>query len=524
MTGMDLIAAWPLRAHAFCRELALSLAGTFIVLSALLGATPAIAENGNVALVIGNAHYDDLPPVMGADTDAGKMAIALRAAGFDVIPVDDIRSSGLQSALDSFGRRLEPSGTAFFYFAGHSIQVGKENMILPVDINAGNPAAGIQQSISVSEILSQIRSRSKRSIVVLDACRELPASFRLEETMKPGCARQNVSSGMLIVLASEPDQTLTEDSMLATIFIERALKPGKDINAALAETRQELIGKSDGGQVIYYNSGLEEPEFAINSGSGIIETPPSEAETPPVEVAPPPETNAAICEDCPEMVAVEGGTFQMGNPAGSSTEKPPHDRTVASFLIGRYEISIGQWRKCVAVEKCRDLGKQQAANADDVPVYNVTWDEAVAYADWLSGLTGRRFRLPTEAEWEFAARAGTNFAYSGSNRPEPEFVDCKDCGPPHKSSVPRSRDLQPNAFGLVGMSGGIAEWTADCWKPNYEGHPGDQRAVELPNCTRRVLRGGSFRNDRKHVTVTSRAFYDHDVAYPNNGFRLAGDQ
>ena len=510
----------------------------FATLLALVGATPAPAANGDVALVVGNARYDDLPAVAGADTDARKMAVALRAAGFDVIQVDDMRSSGFQSALDSFGRRLEPSGTAFFYFAGHSIQAGKENMILPVDVRSGKLAAGVRQSISVSDVLGQIKSKAKRIILVLDACRDLPASIGFEEGMKPGCARQNVSAGMLVVLASEPDKTMTEASMLADSFIARALEPGKDINAALAEIRQELSGKSAGGQIIYYNSGLEEAEFTINPGGGtsdtppVIVTPPPEADPPPDVVTPPPEadpppdvtTTGVNCDGCPDMAAVEGGVFTMGNSAGGAAEKPPHERSVASFQMGRYEVTIGEWRKCVAAEKCRDLGKQQAANADDIPAYNITWDEAAAYADWLSSVTGRRFRLPTEAEWEFAARAGTKFAYSGSNTPEPEYVDCKDCGPPHKNKVPRGEDLQPNAFGLAGMSGGVAEWTADCWKPNYQDHPADQSAVELPNCTKRVLRGGSWRDDRRRVTVTSRAFYDRDVAYPNNGFRLAEDR
>ena len=503
------------------------LAALFIAM-ALAYCAGARAQDGGAALVIGNSRYESLPAIESARTDTQQMALALQAAGFKVLRAGDVDKTIFDALLGKFEGLLNPEGTSVFYYAGHSVQISGENHIIPVDVALADGVAS--ETINISDILARMRAKSKRSILILDACRSLPGLSKDGGTLSPGCAKQSVSAGMLVILAAEPGDPLAQDSLLAPSFIARAFKPGKDISAALAEVRQDIIDKSKGGQVIYYNSALEESEFTLNSTSKAEPTEPVQPNPPPQPtgpVTPPPTETGGTQGDCaslcPEMVSILAGSFEMGNASGESDEKPVHQVSIQAFSLGRYEVSIGEWRKCVTDGKCRDPGKAQASNAGDIPVYNVTWEDAVAYANWLSGVTGKHYRLPTEAEWEYAARAGTSFAFSGGSDPSPDIVDCKDCGAEGKRPAPHGRGLAPNAFGLSGMSGGVAEWVMDCWLPNYGKHRSDGTAVEVANCSKRVLRGGSWRDDRKHVTVTKRAYYDQDVPYPNNGLRVARD-
>ena len=483
------------------------------ILILFAGVTEVRAEGRRVAFVVGNSDYQSLPTVGSAKSDANRMASALESAGFEVVKITNASKEGLGVSFGKFQSLLDGAEMSLFYYSGHSIQVAKQNRVVPVDMTIAGAANLENQTVGLADILDRMKRKSERGIVIFDACRDIPALSHGAALITPGCAKEKVSAGMLVVLAAEPGQALVDDSLLTDSILSHAFEPGKDINAVLAEVRQDIIEKSDGGQVLYYNSALEEGVTALNP-------------RPAVKTTPQPQTGNFFkdCDDvCPMMAAIPAGSFEMGKAAGEADERPVHAVSIKAFVLGQYEVTIGEWRKCVEAGKCREPSKAQEADDDAVPVHNVTWDDAIIYAEWLSGMTGKRYRLPSEAEWEFAARAGTSSNYSGSDSPSPDFVDCKDCGGTHKSAVPRGKDLKPNSFGLAGMSGGVAEWVMDCWKPSYDKSPANGSAVATANCTQRVLRGGSWRDDRKHVTVTSRAFYDHDVPYPNNGLRIARD-
>jgi formylglycine-generating enzyme required for sulfatase activity len=229
------------------------------------------------------------------------------------------------------------------------------------------------------------------------------------------------------------------------------------------------------------------------------------------------------CEDCPVMIAVPGGEFVMGSDKGDASERPPHRVNVKPFAMAKFEVTVAQWRACVEAAGCESISQMNTAD-DTIPMLNVSWDDAVAYAKWLSEKSGKSYRLPTEAEWEYAARAGTKTPYWWGDKVSAEYASCKDCGGEYsKLTPPSSVSLKSNAFGLVSMSGGISEWVMDCWNASYEGAPGDGSARTDGTCSRRVLRGGSWRDDQRHITVSNRGFYDHDVRYLHNGFRVVLD-
>ena len=235
------------------------------------------------------------------------------------------------------------------------------------------------------------------------------------------------------------------------------------------------------------------------------------------------ESNGVLdCPDCPVLVRINPGTFTMGSQSDDPSRRPVRKVVIEKpFALGKYEVTVAEWRACVRAGACTEPRMNQPT--DGMPVYNVHWQDAAAYVAWLSRKTGKAYHLPSEAQWEYAARAGTTSSYWWGEELKRGMVICRNCG---TSGFDRLRppvvDAQPaNPFGLVGMSGGVAEWLADCWFKDYVGAPADGEARDAPDCTKRVLRGGSWRDGPADFEVSSRNFYDVDVRYLANGFRVA---
>jgi len=228
------------------------------------------------------------------------------------------------------------------------------------------------------------------------------------------------------------------------------------------------------------------------------------------------------CPTCPEMITLPAGSFQMGSNNGDPTERPVHRVTIgAPFAIGRFEVTVEQWRECFSDGACT-FEPRATADPERTAVRNVSWEDAVDYTAWLSGKTGRKYRLPSEAEWEYAARSGSSDRYWWGNKPAANKASCKNCGGPWSRKAPTpAGSHDPNPFGLHDMNGGVAEWTADCWNRSYTGAPRDGSARTGSGCDQRVLRGGSWRNEAAYLGSAARLFYDADVRYLVNGFRVA---
>jgi formylglycine-generating enzyme required for sulfatase activity len=200
-----------------------------------------------------------------------------------------------------------------------------------------------------------------------------------------------------------------------------------------------------------------------------------------------------------------------------SSEQPVHSVTVRPFLIGKYPVTVRQWRACVEAKACSYI----PTGGDEAPVTNVSWADAQQFAGWLSSATQRQFRLPSEAEWEYAARGGTDSRYWWGNAMKPGLAGCKGCGGPSGAVQPANVGALPaNPFGLHDIGGGVAEWVEDCWHKDYRGAPADGSAWLGTNCRERALRGGSWRNDPSYIRPASRDYYDATVRYPTHGFRL----
>jgi formylglycine-generating enzyme required for sulfatase activity len=227
------------------------------------------------------------------------------------------------------------------------------------------------------------------------------------------------------------------------------------------------------------------------------------------------------CPQCPWMVRLPGGTLLMGQGANDAAARPVRQVTIRSFALGQFPVTVAEWTACAAAGGCGALPRLTLAEAS-TPLHNVSWDDAQQYIAWLSKATGRRYRLPSEAEWEYGARAGTQTRYWWGDQLGIGLANCEECGGTQDARGPMPVDaFQPNAFGLHGMLGGVAQWVQDCWVPNYQGAPNDGSAREARGCMRRVLRGGSFRSGREEILPVARNYYDAPVRYYANGFRVA---
>lgn len=235
------------------------------------------------------------------------------------------------------------------------------------------------------------------------------------------------------------------------------------------------------------------------------------------------ESRFQDCPACPAMVRIPAGSFMMGQGSREQEAMPPHRVTIRPFVIGQTPVTVAEWKTCVAAKECNFLPRMRVAD-DRTPLHNVSWEDVGQYMAWLTRTSGHPYRLPSEAEWEYAARGGTTTRYWWGESVGMALANCTDCGGTQDMFGPLPVDgLQANPFGLRGMLGGVAQWTADCWFPNYRGAPADAMPREAKNCEKRVLRGGSFRSSHDEITVTYRGNYDAAVRYIVNGFRVARD-
>jgi formylglycine-generating enzyme required for sulfatase activity len=229
------------------------------------------------------------------------------------------------------------------------------------------------------------------------------------------------------------------------------------------------------------------------------------------------------CPTCPRMVRIPAGAFMMGQGAHEPESMPAHRVEVRAFAIGQTPVTVAEWKACIAAKGCSFLPRMRVAD-DRTPVHNLSWEDIGQYMTWVSVSTGHAYRLPSEAEWEYAARGGTTTRYWWGDSVGMSLANCNDCGGVQDEYGPLRVDaLPPNPFGLYDMLGGVAQWMADCWFPNYRGAPADAAPRQAKTCEKRVLRGGSFRAGHDEITVTYRGNYDAPVRYLVNGFRVARD-
>ncbi len=239
------------------------------------------------------------------------------------------------------------------------------------------------------------------------------------------------------------------------------------------------------------------------------------------------------CDDCPEMVVVPAGSFTMGSPASEKKrdkdEGPRHRVTIPrSFAVGKFEVTFAEWHACVSAGGCTRKPSDRGWGRGRRPVIDVSWHDAKTYVKWLSGKTGKTYRLLSESEWEFAARAGTTTPFSTGRRittAQANFdgnhtYDGSRKGRYRKKTV-KVGSFSANAFGLHDMHGNVWEWVEDCYNKTYRSAPTDGSPRTTGSCSHRVLRGGSWDNYPTNLRSAIRYWIVPDLRYYLNGHRVA---
>ena len=234
----------------------------------------------------------------------------------------------------------------------------------------------------------------------------------------------------------------------------------------------------------------------------------------------PGDTFRECANDCPEMIVLPAGEFMMG---GYGFEGPQHKVLFAKpFAVSKFEITFKYWDACVAVGRC---GQYRPPDEDwgraTRPVIYVNWDDAQSYVAWFSKMTGQIYRLLSEAEWEYAARAGTQTVYSWGDQIGIGNANCDGCRSKwdNRMTAPVG-SFKSNPFGLYDMHGNVWEWVQDCYEDYYNGAPTDGSA-RSGDCSNRVVRGGSWFNPPNSVRSGKRDRLAPGLRFNSQGFRIA---
>ncbi len=507
--------------------------------SFLIAAVPVQAAGKRVALVIGNAAYTDVGTLINPIIDAESIKKSLEGAGFDdVRHVSNLNADAMRRELKDFSARTANADIAMIYYAGHGVEVSGENYLVPVDAKLLRSTDTEFEAIPLSTVRSAVAGATKLRIVVLDACRNNPFKLASADGKKRAGTRGlgNIEPRTGEVVAySAKEGTLAQDgpantnSPFAAALVKNLQEPGLEIRLLFGKVRDDVLTETNNEQDPY--------TYASLGGQAIYLNPPSDAAQPSTLK---PFQTFSDCEKCPQMVLIPPGKFLMGSPDDEpdheKEESPQRQVTIAkAFGVGRFEITVGQFGEFLAGTnydigtKCSQWNQKaqryvatEGSNffkpgfdrTNNHPATCISWADAKAYTEWLSQQTGQTYRLLTEAEWEYAARAGATTAFVSGDILDSDKVNFGGKG------QARVGQYQPNAFNLYDMQGNVWEWTQDCYTNTYDNAPIDGSAVETPGCER-TYRGGAWANEAKDTRFATRGTNAEDKRVNIFGMRVA---
>ena len=509
-------------------------------------------RTARVALVIGNANYPDAStPLSTTIGDARTVGEELRRSNFEVDLKENLGKEDMQRTIEAFTGKIRSDMTALFYFSGYGIQVARQTYLIPVNVQVWAEADVRRDGISVEGFLADThRKGAKVKIVILDAARRNPFERRFR-AVPAGLAALDMPEGTLAMYSAAPGKLLNDGTGANSLFVSELMKEIRSPNLTAEEvfnrTRIGVSRASNNEQIPWVASSLIEDFYfgtsrVATTPSPTPSPPPTPTPTPapvpaPAAPAPSPGPSAALtpsepsrggakagefirdCQGCGEMVVLPAGSFDMGSNV--EYENPVHRVTIAKpFAIGRYEVTFDEWDRCVEEKGCKYQADDRGWGRGNRPVINVSWLDAKEFVAWLSQKTGQTYRLPSEAEWEYAARAGVNTPFWWGRDVGSRQANCRECNTGAGQQTQPVGSYNPNPFGIYDTAGNAAEWVEDCWNDNFRGAPRDGSAWLAGQCRLRVLRGGAFDSQGKYVRSTARFRYDTDVRYSANGFRV----
>ena len=559
-----------------------------------------------VALVIGNAAYEseDIGGLENPVRDAERVAEALDAAGFEVVIEPNLKEDPFHAALKAFAEKSQRAATAAFYYAGHGMEQGGLNYLVPVDMKE---PTHLHNAVELDEVMRSMQG--ERNLVFLDACRTLPGRGLRGASASPlsrGLVAVPTKKGQQVVISyaaakGKPalDGAAGGNSPYAAALAAHLVTPGQRLVDLLIEVENTVLEATDGQQEPWPSGSLGEKFYFVPPEPDVIVVNPTKTDGPvegPVVVNPPPpvvpswktdwerlegikdparagtvrayiemyedEPSAAVwvadakvllaklTQKPPpspppvvsgsgqgatgsgsrqsrvagslsqgpfgmEFVWIPAGRFVMGSPEDEEGRQPnerQHEvRISEGYWMGKYEVTQGEWEAVMG-----ESPSYFKSCGPPCPVEEVSWEDVQRFIRRLNAREsgkGNRYRLPTEAEWEYAARAGT----AGARYGELDLIvwwDSNSDGETHPVGLKRA-----NAWGLHDMLGNVREWTADWYRAEYpSGSVTDPGGPSTGS--RRVVRGGSWGGGERHVRSASRGNLPPGRDYDTLGFRV----
>lgn len=234
------------------------------------------------------------------------------------------------------------------------------------------------------------------------------------------------------------------------------------------------------------------------------------------------------CPDCLELVEIPAGVFERGSPStepGHHVSEGPVTRVTIgrSYALGRYPVTFGEWDQCVREGPCKHKPNDRGWGRGTGPVFYVSWKDTQDFVAWLRTKTGKAYRLPSETEWEYAARAGGKTAYPWGADVGSKMANCKGCSEAPSDRTTPVGSFPPNRFNLFDMSGNVWQWVADCWNASYAGAPTDGSPWLTGECDRAVVRGGAWGLGPEDIRSARREGDNKELRSGRRGFRVARD-
>jgi formylglycine-generating enzyme required for sulfatase activity len=502
-------------------------------------------QERRTALVIGNSAYASAP-LKNPVNDARDMAAALRGLGFEVILRENASLAQMEGAVNEFWGKLKGGGAGLFYFAGHGLQVNGRNYLVPVDARLSVEQDARYKCMDAGLVLGRMEDAGNGlNIVILDACRNNPFA-RSWRSADVGLAKMDAPKGSIIAYATAPDSVAADGQGKNGLYTEKLLRamraPGQPVEQMFKRVRDEVMRATTDKQVPWESTSLR-GDFYFSPGAGAPALPAAAAQpvalpsssahsastqlamgsTPnetPKAAPPTPADEPKVGDTWTEPVTgmefmwVPGGEYEMGcGPWASEcfdSEKPAHAVRVSGFWLGKYEVTQGQWKRLMGANP------SLFQKGDNYPVEQVLWGRAKAYIDQLNRSGSGTYRLPTEAEWEYAARSGgKQEKYAGGKDVDTVAWHIDNAG---SSSHPVGTKA-PNGLGLYDMSGNVDEWCEDAYAEYSLFSAG-----AVPNPAQggayRAIRGGAWTGALRGLRTTARFSIDHDAGMAIIGFRL----
>lgn len=517
--------------------------GLIAALAALL-ALPAVAQAApepRLALVIVNGAYQSFDRLGSTYADGDKIAAALNATGFvdasgnGAVQVRrDLGRAEMMAAIADFREKLAAAGPNAFgtlYFSGHGAALGSygDVMLLPVD--AGRDVTAETATLTRAALTRGLLGSGARTmLIVLDMCRnvlaapppamadtiaaatgvdassvgELAGSKGLRRMVRAPAASIRPDQGYLVAFSTSADQYAFDDGIFSKVLAEEIRRPQQNIADALKRVSDRVALRSGKNfQKPTFDYGLQGAAPCFISCDRAA------------------SDRFYDCANCPWMRAVPPGPAYFGSPIsepGRGNDEPvqAEGRIAKGFAIGVYEVTVAEWSACVRDNACAKLGNWAKENPNPlIPATDINYEDAQAFVAWISVQSGRAYRLPTEAEWEYANRAGAQTAFpwgdeiatSQANYDHTARYRGSEAAP-YRGYPEAVNGYPPNAFGLYQMQGNVWEWTADC--------------VDA-GCRTRVVRGGSFESAPGELRSANRFTLATSKRRQDAGLRVVRD-